>query len=323
MVSTHSPNSRTGLNSDARSRYSPTSGKRFFTDDSESRSPQTTEDLVKASVDVPDDDDDPAFERVRPDGTFRFRMSWRKLWAFCGPGWLMSLAYLDPGNLEADLQQGAYTQYYLIWVLLWSTLIGLVLQEMAARLGVVTGRNLAEICSACYPRWVAMIVYVNMEVAIIGSDIQEVIGSAIALTLLTGMPLWAGCLLTGLDTFTFLAVHHLGVRYLEALITLMVSTMAVCFFINWGEVATPAAPVLAGLALPRMKGFMIMQAVGTVGAVIMPHNIYLHSGLVQSRVVDRDNEYKVLRARGRRVDDKVRRALCHAPRRRAQRVAVL
>jgi len=233
-------------------------------------------------------------EAVEPDdGQLKFKFSWRKLWAFTGPGWLMSLAYLDPGNLEADLQQGAYTRYSLLWVLLWATALGLLLQEMAARLGVVSGKALAEMGREVYPRRTSYMLYVMMELAIVGSDIQEVLGSAIGLNILFGVPLWLGCLVTGLDTFTFLAVHHLGVRKLEALVTTLVFTMAVCFFINWGEAETNGADLLYGLVVPTMKPYMLTQAVGTIGAVVMPHNLYLHSGLVKSRTVDRKSPSRV------------------------------
>ena len=136
----------------------------------------------------------------------------------------MSLAYLDPGNLESDLQQGAYTGMQLVWVLWWATVMGLVLQEMATRIAIVTGADLAQTVRARYPRALTYIVYVMMEIAVIGSDIQEVVGSAISINLLSGgrVAVWVGCLITGLDTFTFLAVHYLGVRYLEALICSLV-----------------------------------------------------------------------------------------------------
>lgn len=124
----------------------------------------------------------------------RFKFSWSTLWKFTGPGWLMSLAYLDPGNLESDLQQGAYTGYQLVWVLWWSTVMGLVLQEMAARLGVVTGKDLATMCRQEYSRPVSLLLYVMMELAVIGSDIQEVIGSAIALKLLLDWSVFLCCL---------------------------------------------------------------------------------------------------------------------------------
>jgi len=249
--------------------------------------------------------EDPPSTAPREKLTMRF--TWRKLWAFTGPGWLMSLAYLDPGNLEADLQQGAYTDLKLVWVLWWSTVIGLVLQEMSARLGCVTGKDLAVVARENYSPLQAKLLYVNMEIAIIGSDIQEVIGSAIALKLLTGgrISLVWGCVLTACDTFTFLAVHYLGVRYLEALICALVATMTLMFLVMWGEAGTSAKALVSGWAVPTIPfNAAIEQAISTVGAVIMPHNLYLHSGLVLSRhskefgefQIDRSNRQSVFEA---------------------------
>ena len=164
----------------------------------------------------------------------------------------MRFADLDPGNLEADLQQGAYTDLRLVWILFWATAIGLILQEMSARLGVVTGKNLAEAARDSYSWTQSMVLWTQMEIAIIGADIQEVIGSAIAMQLLFGWPLWVGCLVTGCDTFTFLAVHYLGVRYLEALICSLIGTMSICFFVVWADAHTnaslvrPLSPVIHG-----------------------------------------------------------------------------
>jgi natural resistance-associated macrophage protein len=206
-------------------------------------------------------------------------------------GWLMSLAYLDPGNLEADLQQGAYTNYKLVWVLFAATAIGLVLQELSSRLGVVTGEDLAVNSKTYFTKSQSRFLYVMMEIAIIGSDIQEVLGSAIAIKLLSNnkIDLVWGCLITGLDTFTFLFVHKCGARYLEALICALIFTMAACFFINWGEVDVDGAELAQGWFIPYVQSYAIMQAVGTIGAVIMPHNLYLHSGLVQSREVPKED----------------------------------
>lgn len=243
-----------------------------------------------AEVDVDDSDDG---DHGQVGGALRFRFSWRKLWRFAGPGWLMSLAYLDPGNLESSLQLGAYTQFSLVWVLFWATVMGLVLQEMSARLGLVTGRDLAQMVRAEYPRWMCYFVYAMMEIAVIGADIQEVVGSGVALNLLTGMPVWVGCLITGIDTFTFLAVQYLGVRYLEALIVVLIGTMSLCFFINWGASDVDAGLLIRGWLVPSMPSYALTLTVGTVGAVIMPHNLYLHSGLVLSRKVRRTSEQSV------------------------------
>lgn len=144
--------------------------------------------------------------------------SFRKLWAFTGPGFLMSIAYLDPGNIESDLQSGAVAGFKLLWVLLLATIVGLLLQRLAARLGVVTGLHLAEVCHRHYPKVPRIILWLMVELAIIGSDMQEVIGSAIAINLLSigRVPLWGGVLITIADTFVFLFLDKYGLRKLEA-----------------------------------------------------------------------------------------------------------
>ena len=181
---------------------------------------------------------------------------------------------------------------------------------MAARLGCVTGKDLAQVSREHFAPWQSLVLYVNMELAIIGSDIQEVIGSAIALKLLFGLPLYAGCLITGLDTFTFLAVHYLGVRYLEALICFLIGTMAVCFFVVWGDAGTNGKQLATGWVAPLLPGYAIQQAVGTMGAVIMPHNLYLHSGLVLSRKLDRSDSTAVAEANAYNLIESSAALLC-------------
>lgn len=220
-------------------------------------------------------------------------ISFRTLWAFTGPGWLMSMAYLDPGNLEADLQQGAYCGYQLLWVLWWSTALGWVLQVMAATLGVVTGRHLADHCRERFSRPVSMTLWAMTELAIIGSDIQEVVGSAIAFKLLFGLPLWAGTVITGADTFTFLGFHYFGIRKLEAFFCTLIAAMCICFFINWGKAGSNSGEFMFGWVVPTVSDYSLLQAVATLGAVIMPHNIYLHSALVLSRKINRDSDEQV------------------------------
>ncbi|RRT45769.1 hypothetical protein B296_00047726 [Ensete ventricosum] len=148
------------------------------------------------------DDDGPstAAETEEIDGSLP-PFSWRKLWRFTGPGFLMSIAFLDPGNLEGDLQAGAAAGYALLWLLLWSTAMGLLIQILSARLGVATGRHLAELCRDEYPRWATVALWLMAELALIGADIQEVVGSAIAIKILSGgvIPLWAGVVITALD----------------------------------------------------------------------------------------------------------------------------
>ena len=194
-------------------------------------------------------------------------IDWRTLWMYTGPGWLMSLAYLDPGNLEADLQQGAYTGYSLLWVLFWCTAMGLFLQLLAARLGVVAGKDLASMCVDPvhgYPYPVAMSLWVCTELAIIGSDIQEVVGSAIAFKILFGIPLWAGSLITACDTFTFLGLHAFGIRKLEAFILVLIATMCGCFWVTFVMAKPDIGAILQGTAYPSAEGYMSQQARGTL-----------------------------------------------------------
>ncbi|GFP83923.1 metal transporter nramp2 [Phtheirospermum japonicum] len=207
------------------------------------------------------------FELDSPDCTATPPFSFKKLWLFTGPGFLMSIAFLDPGNLEGDLQAGAIAGYSLLWLLMWATAMGLLIQLLSARVGVATGRHLAELCREEYPYWAGIVLWFMAEVALIGADIQEVIGSAIAIQILSRgvLPIWAGVLITASDCFMFLLLENYGVRKLEAVFAVLISTMALSF--AW---------------ISRT----IRQAVGVVGCVIMPHNVFLHSALVQSREID-------------------------------------
>ncbi|KAG6611977.1 Metal Ion (Mn2 -iron) Transporter (Nramp) Family [Phytophthora cinnamomi] len=218
--------------------------------------------------------------------------SWRTLWAYAGPGWLMSIAYVDPGNLESDLQAGAYAGYQLTWVLFGATAMGFFLQVLAARLGVATGKNLAEMCTAVYPRWASLTLWIMTEIAIVASDVQEVLGSSIAFQVLFGFPLWIGCLITGFDTFTFLLLHRYGIRKLEAFFVSLIVVMLVCFCANLVRGDVASEDVVRGF-VPRVDRYAVTQAVGILGAVIMPHNIFLHSALVQTRQVNRHDGRKV------------------------------
>lgn len=227
--------------------------------------------------------------------------SFRKLWAFTGPGFLMSIAYLDPGNIESDLQSGAVAGFKLLWVLLLATIVGLLLQRLAARLGVVTGLHLAEVCHRQYPKVPRIILWLMVETAIIGSDMQEVIGSAIAINLLSvgRIPLWGGVLITIADTFVFLFLDKYGLRKLEAFFGFLITVMALTFGYEYITVKPDQREVLTGMFVPSCSGCktpQIEQAVGIVGAVIMPHNMYLHSALVKSRQVNRANKQEVREA---------------------------
>ncbi|GMH24073.1 hypothetical protein Nepgr_025916 [Nepenthes gracilis] len=214
--------------------------------------------------------------------------SWKKLWLFTGPGFLMSIAFLDPGNLEGDLQAGAIAGYSLLWLLMWATAMGLLIQLLAARLGVVTGRHLAELCRQEYPTWARLLLWVMAEVALIGADIQEVIGSAIAIKILSHgvLPLWSGVLITASDCFIFLFLENYGVRKLEAVFAVLIATMALAFAWMFGETKPSGIELLLGILIPKLSSKTIQQAVGVVGCIIMPHNVFLHSALVQSRDID-------------------------------------
>jgi len=240
-------------------------------------------------------------ERIQIPDDEKYTFSLRKLWAFTGPGFLMSIAYLDPGNIQSDLSSGALAQYKLLWVLLLSTILGLVLQRLAARLGTVTGMHLAEICYQHYPKIPNFLLWVMLEIAIIGSDMQEVIGTAIAFYLLSNgaIPLWGGVLITIVDTFTFLLLDKYGLRKLELFFGILITTMAITFGYEYIRTAPDQVLLLKGMFVPYCEGCgsaELTQAVGIVGAVIMPHNIYLHSALVKSRDVDRNNVNKVREA---------------------------
>ena len=225
--------------------------------------------------------------------------SFRKLWAFTGPGFLMSIAYLDPGNIESDLQSGATAKYRLLWVLMWATFLGLLMQRLAARLGVVTGQHLAEVCYRRYRKVPRIILWIMVEIAIIGSDMQEVIGTALALYILSdkNIPLWGGVLITIADTFTFLGLDKYGLRKLELFFCLLISTMAFAFGYEYIKMSPDQGEVTKGIIIPKISGNTeLLQAVGVIGAVIMPHNLYLHSALVKSRDVDRTNKRLVKEA---------------------------
>lgn len=230
-----------------------------------------------------------------------YAFSFKKLWAFTGPGFLMSIAYLDPGNIESDLQTGSVAQYKLLWLLMLSTALGLIMQRLAARLGTVTGSHLAEVCYNGYPRVPRFILWVMIEIAIVGSDMQEVIGTAIALYLLSNrtIPLWGGVLITIADTFTFLLLDKYGLRKLEAFFGLLITVMAITFGYEYVVAAPDQAAVVEGLVVPwcaHCPRGALLQAVGMIGAVIMPHNIYLHSALVKSREIDRKNKSEIKEA---------------------------
>lgn len=224
--------------------------------------------------------------------------SWKKLWLFTGPGFLMSIAFLDPGNLEGDLQSGAIAGYSLLWLLMWATVMGFLIQVLSIRLGVATGRHLAEHCRDEYPTWARFLLWIMAELALIGADIQEVIGSAIAIKILSNgvLPLWSGVLITAIDCFIFLFLENYGVRKLEAVFAVLIGTMAISFAWMFGDTKPSGKELLIGVLVPKLSSKTIRQAVAVVGCIIMPHNVFLHSALVQSRKVDIDKKGRVQEA---------------------------
>ncbi|XP_051123994.1 metal transporter Nramp5-like [Andrographis paniculata] len=211
---------------------------------------------------------------------------WRNFLSYVGPGFLVSLAYLDPGNLETDLQAGANHGYELLWVILIGLVFALIIQSLAANLGVTTGKHLAEVCKAEYPVFVKYCLWLLAEAAVIAADIPEVIGTAFALNILFRVPVWVGVLCTGFSTLLLLGLQRYGVRKLELLIAILVFIMAACFFGELSYVKPPATEVLKGMFIPKLKGNGATgDAIALFGALVMPHNLFLHSALVLSRKV--------------------------------------
>lgn len=222
-------------------------------------------------------------------GLMPTNFSWRRLLHFAGPSLLMSAAFVDPGNLEGDLQVGIQTRYSLLWLMLSSTILAFIIQMLAAKLGVVTGKHLAEVCRAEYPTLPRYFLWFMMELAIIGSDIQEVAGSSIAIYLLScgRVPLWAGSILTALTSFLLLYLDAMGPRVLEGLFGLFISTMAIAFVALYAKADINGLEVLKGLVVPSLPSGSMNVAIGLVGSLIMPHNIYLHSAVVLNRDISR------------------------------------
>lgn len=218
---------------------------------------------------------------------------WRRLLAFVGPGYLISVGYMDPGNWATDLAGGSKFGYTLLSIILLSNLMAILLQSLAARLGIVTDRDLAQACRATYSPAVNFLLWLACEAAIIACDLAEVIGTAIALKLLFGIPLIGGALLAALDAFLLLLLMNRGFRFLEAFVMALLAVIAVCFAVQIVAAAPPVAEVLRGF-MPKTEIFtnpeMLYIAIGIIGATVMPHNLYLHSSIVQTRAYERNDE---------------------------------
>jgi manganese transport protein len=210
----------------------------------------------------------------------------RRLAAFLGPGYLVAVGYMDPGNWATSLAGGAKFGYALLFVALLSNIMAIILQALCARLAVATGRDLAQACRDAYPAWAAWPLWIAAEIAIIATDLAEVIGTAIGLNLLFGIPLEIGVILTSLDVFLILYLQKLGFRYLEVMVVALLGVIAACFAVQvamadpeWGPLIRGFAPTTEIVRNPEM----LYLAMGILGATVMPHNLYLHSAIVQTR----------------------------------------
>jgi manganese transport protein len=211
------------------------------------------------------------------------------MFAFAGPAYLVSVGYMDPGNWAAGLGAGSQFGYQLLWVMVLSNLMAILLQTLSARLGIVTGRDLAQACREAYPRPIGIGLWIVCEIAIAACDLAEVLGAAIGLKLLFGIPLVYGVLLTALDTFLVLWLTRYGIRLVEAIIIVIIMIVTGCFLVELGF-AGPSITEMASGLIPRLNGASLYLAISILGATVMPHNLYLHSALVQTRKVGRGVE---------------------------------
>ena len=217
------------------------------------------------------------------------KTGWRKVLAFFGPAYLVSVGYMDPGNWATDLAGGSKFGYTLIWVLLMSNLMALLLQSLATRLGIVQGRDLAQANHEAFPKQINFLLYVLAEIAIAATDLAEVLGMAIGIHLLTGLPLIWGVAITVLDTLLLLFLQRLGIRKMEAFIIGLVSIVGLSFLIEI-ILAKPSVGAIAGGFIPKIPNDEALYiAIGIIGATVMPHNLYLHSALVQTRKINKSD----------------------------------
>jgi manganese transport protein len=217
---------------------------------------------------------------------------WEHWRAFVGPAILVSVGYMDPGNWGTDLQGGAQFKYGLLWVVALASLMAIFMQIISARLGVVTGKDLAQCCRDWYPKWTRWPNWLTSEVAIGACDLAEVLGSAVALNLMFHIPLLWAVIITGLDVLLLLALQRFGMRTIEAVVLLLIVTIGVCYFIEIFILPQTQPSFLEmgrALATPHFRqARMLYVAIGIIGATVMPHNLYLHSALVQSRKLQKD-----------------------------------
>ena len=229
---------------------------------------------------------------------------WRRMFAFAGPAYLISVGYMDPGNWATDLEGGARFGYQLLWVLVMSNAMAILLQTLSARLGIVGGRDLAQACRETYPRHVNLALWGLCEIAVAACDLAEVLGAAIGLNLLFHIPLLAGVLITAADTLLVLWFQSFGIRTIEAFVLALITVMAGCFCIEIVWAKPPAGEIFNGL-LPRLHRDSLYVAIGILGATVMPHNLYLHSALVQTRHIGHSQAAKRQACRYNLIDSVV------------------
>ncbi|XP_019177508.1 PREDICTED: metal transporter Nramp1-like isoform X1 [Ipomoea nil] len=217
--------------------------------------------------------------------------TWKKFLSYVGPGLLVSVAYLDPGNLETDLQAGADHKYELLWIVLLGLAFALIIQSRSANLGVATGRHLSEHCKDEYPKPVTYCLWILAEVSVIAADIPQVIGIAFALKLLLNIPLWSGVMLAGLNTLLLLGLQKYGIRKLELAIAVLLMIVGGCFFSVMVHAQPNVKDMAMGMFIPKLSnGSATRDSIALLGALIMPHNLFLHSALVTSRKIHRSND---------------------------------
>ena len=215
----------------------------------------------------------------------------KRFLAFAGPAYLISVGYMDPGNWATDIEGGSRFGYQLLWVILMSNLMAVLLQTLSARLGIVTGRDLAQACRDEYPKPAVFVLWILCEIAIAACDLAEVLGTAIGLNLLFGLPLIIGVILTGFDTMLFLLIQNFGIRKMEFFIVMLVTVMGACFGIEV-LLSKPSVVEVARGFIPHLNSENLYIAIGILGATVMPHNLYLHSALVQTRSVEQTEQGK-------------------------------
>jgi len=261
---------------------------------------------------------DPGWRRARTTPSLRevhasIRVSpsaprWRKIVAFAGPGLMVAVGYMDPGNWATDLAGGARFGYTLLSVILVSNFMAILLQHLALKLGIATERDLAQACRDHFSRRAAIFQWVMCEIAIAACDLAEVIGSAIALNLLLGVPLVVGVCATALDVMLVLFLQHKGFRTLECIVAALIVVIGACFAYNLLQTNPPIGAVLAGL-VPQSQivanPAMLYIAIGILGATVMPHNLYLHSSIVQTRAYERNEAGKAMAIRYAALDSSV------------------